>query len=56
MSPKGTDSVPGEQLPETLAEVGPAVEGQRSGGQPVEGVLGEEDPRTLGGLPRELDG
>ena len=45
-----------QEFAETLAELGAPVEGQGAGGEPMEGVLGKEDPGPAGGLPGELDG
>ncbi len=45
-----------QEVAEPLAKLGAAVEGECAGGQPVEGVVGVEDPRATCGLPGELDG
>ncbi len=45
-----------EQRAESLAELPAAVERQGSRRQAVEGVLGVQDPRAPGRVPRELDG
>ena len=55
MSPKGTSVAPGSRGPKPVAELLAAVEGQRAGGQAVEGVVGVEDAGAPGGVAGELD-
>jgi hypothetical protein len=45
-----------QQATEAVSEFSPSVKGERPGGQAVKGMLGEEDPRPLGGLAGELEG
>ena len=45
-----------QERAETVAELGAAVEGEGAGGEPVEGVVGVDDPGPTGGVPGELDG
>ncbi len=52
---EGHSLAPGQQRPEALAEVVVAVERERAEREPVEGVLGVEDPRAAGGRARDLD-
>ena len=54
-SPNGTALAAGQERPEALAEVLVAVERERAEREAVEGVLGEEDPRSPGRRARELD-
>ncbi len=55
MSPNGTH-VGGQQGPEALAELPPAVERQCPGGEAVEAVVAVDDAVAPGGGPGELDG
>ena len=54
--PEGHRVAVGKQRAEALSELLAPVEGERSVGQAVEGVVAVEDPIALGGAPRELDG
>ncbi len=45
-----------QQFTESLLELGPAVQRQRAGREPVKGVVGVKDAGTAGRLPGEFDG
>ncbi len=52
---EGHHRAAGEQRTEALLELLAPVEREGAGRQPVEGVLGVQDPRPPGGVPGELD-
>ena len=52
-SPSGIGGV-GQQRVEPAAELGRAVDGQRTRGEPVEGVVAVDDAAAPGGVPGEL--